>query len=397
MSGQLFISLLNPGIGIILAMAFAILWLNQRNQAYVALAAAGYGAMALGFLFQDIMPGMPMELQRIPSNFFFIVSALFLWTSVLWRYRIKAPLYPMLIVAGASFAALCWFLVVQPSLTNRIYSINIGLGIIAASAVFKLRKIRNPKFIDKVLFWVSFLAATNFIFRPILIVWLQGGYESYADYTGFQQSLYWATVQFTQALISVTIALILLVAVATDLIEELTKEARTDVLSGLANRRGFEDQASALLQSCNERGEAAVLLIVDIDHFKRINDNFGHAAGDSVIAAFGRMLRAMIEPEMVAGRIGGEEFAVFVPNVDPGKARCFAEELRKRVSEQRVEGLPDHFSTTASIGLAFSTHRGEELFKLLRRADRALYDAKDAGRDQVRLFSSDKRLVRVAQ
>ncbi len=397
MNGQLFISLLNPGIGIILAMAFAILWLNQRSQAYVALAAAGYATMALGFLFQDIVPSMPMELQRIPSNFFFITSALFLWISVLWRYRIKAPVYPMLIVAGVSLAALCWFLVVQPSLTNRIYSINIGLGIIAASAVFKLRKIRNPKFIDKVLFWVSFLAATNFMFRPILIVWLQGGYDNYADYAGFQQSLYWTTVQFTQALISVTIALILLVAVAMDLIEELTREARTDVLSGLANRRGFEDHASALLQSCNERNEAAVLLIVDIDHFKRINDNFGHAVGDNVIAAFGQMLQAMLEPGMVAGRVGGEEFAVLVPNVDPGKGRSFAEELRKRVSEMRVEGLPDHFLTTVSIGLSCSAHRGEELFKLLRRADRALYDAKDAGRDQVRLFSSDKRLVRVAQ
>lgn len=129
------------------------------------------------------------------------------------------------------------------------------------------------------------------------------------------------------------------------------------------------------------------LVIADIDHFKSINDGYGHATGDRVISAFANFLRSALSDHHVAGRIGGEEFAIVLPGTNLVAARLFAEGVRGIAGGLSVEGLPQTLRFTASFGVA-ELARGESLADLMQRADQALYDAKKSGRDRVRVASN---------
>ncbi|MBA3942183.1 MAG: GGDEF domain-containing protein, partial [Sphingopyxis sp.] len=295
MSGQLFISLLNPGIGLAFAVAFLLLWLNHR-QRYVAYAAAAYAASALSFLIQDVGPVLPMEVQRIPSNLGFLLTGALFAAAIISRYGRPVPWRAMAVVGAVAMLFFLWFLLVRPSIPARILSISIGAGIIATMVVRALWTVEKHYLIDRILFWVAVLSAVNLIVRPIVILAVSPGFDSY---DGFQQSLYWTTVQFSQAMMSIVAAISLMVAVAIDLIRALRAEANADDLSGLLNRRGFEARAGAALRGCAEEGRPAALMIADLDHFKRVNDCHGHAVGDAIIAAFGAHVRHLGPAGMV--------------------------------------------------------------------------------------------------
>ena len=161
--------------------------------------------------------------------------------------------------------------------------------------------------------------------------------------------------------------------------------------SGLLNRGGFEARAAEVLRDTGRQGSQVALVISDLDHFKSINDNFGHAAGDKVIVTFASFLRSAMADHHVAGRIGGEEFAILLPGTNLVAARLFAEGARTAFSSLAVEGLPEGKRVTASFGVAEGA-AGEGVAELLARADKALYTAKNSGRDCVKIAERpDKR------
>ncbi len=156
--------------------------------------------------------------------------------------------------------------------------------------------------------------------------------------------------------------------------------AHTDVLTGLANRRHFMDRLRDALEQTRRNSEPLTLLMADLDKFKQINDHYGHAGGDDVLRAFAKLLRARARESDLAGRLGGEEFALMLPGVDIGEARQVAERVRGAMAA--LEPLGDGHRFTVSIGVA-AVHDGEGEDLLLSRADDALYAAKCAGRDRV--------------
>lgn len=382
MQGQLFISLLNPGIGLLFATAFFLLWLRRRER-YVAYAAGAYLATAFAFLMQDVAPVMPMELQRLPANAGFLATGMLFAAAIIKRYGLPVPWRAMSVVTAISMAIFTWYLLADPSIPARIYAISVGAGAIALMVVYALAPIDKPHLIDKLLFWVAALSAANLIVRPVVILTFSGGFD---NYVGFQQSVYWTTVQFSQAMVSIIAAISLMVAVAIDMIAELRREADDDQLSGLLNRRGFEAAAGAALRRCLDAGRPAALLIADLDHFKRINDTHGHAVGDAIIAAFGAHVRGVGRAEMIAGRIGGEEFAILCPGAGVEAGRQLAEAIRTGLTAACANRIPGPLCPTVSIGLAVGTP-GEGLSRLMRDADQALYEAKRSGRDRVQAFT----------
>jgi len=386
-NGQFFISLLNPGIGLLFATAFFLLWLNRRER-YVAYAAAAYTASAIAFLIQDVGPVLPMELQRLPANIGFLATGIFFAAAIIQRYGLPVPWRAMGGTAALSTAIFVWFLLGHPSIAARILTISIGTGIIAIMIVVALWPLEKRHLIDRVLFWVAALSALNLIVRPVVLLSLTGGFD---NYVGFQQSVYWTTVQFSQAMVSIAAAIGLMVAVAIDQIAELRRQADDDNLSGLLNRRGFEAQAAAALRRCEDEASPAALLVADLDHFKRINDSHGHAVGDAIIAAFGAHVRAIGPAGMVAGRIGGEEFALLVPGAGIETARRLAEAVRTGLSAACADRIPAGLGPTASLGIAVATPGGgapgTALAALMHEADQALYEAKRTGRNRVRTFT----------
>jgi len=165
------------------------------------------------------------------------------------------------------------------------------------------------------------------------------------------------------------------------------KSATTDHLTGLANRRGI---TAVLDKAVNNRGDYSIVLI-DIDHFKGINDKYGHDVGDKVLRRFARFLLHNVSPSSIAGRWGGEEFIVVIPNASAEQAYDEAEKLRIRISEDQLtlDDIPGPL--TASFGIAENEER-ETWNRVIKRADVALYKAKKSGRNKSVLSHPDHAL-----
>lgn len=164
---------------------------------------------------------------------------------------------------------------------------------------------------------------------------------------------------------------------------ELRSLASIDFLTGLANRRHFMtrlEEAYSRLQRDAEQGNS--LLILDLDHFKEVNDRYGHATGDAVLQRVSAALRDGLRTEDVAGRIGGEEFAVLLPGTDLAMAAILAERLRQMIGEASVAVQNGGLSVTVSIGVAAMQASDIHADQVLQRADEALYRAKAAGRNR---------------
>jgi diguanylate cyclase (GGDEF)-like protein len=164
---------------------------------------------------------------------------------------------------------------------------------------------------------------------------------------------------------------------------ELSRLSQTDQLTGLLNRRGFDVAAVAALTAANEAGRSAVAFMCDIDHFKSVNDRFGHDAGDKVLVAVADVLRQLVgEGETLVARYGGEEFAALMVGITREQAERHAEEIRRACAATEVRVGAASLRVTISIG--FTLSRGEiDLARMMRTADRALYAAKRHGRDRV--------------
>jgi len=161
--------------------------------------------------------------------------------------------------------------------------------------------------------------------------------------------------------------------------------AITDALTGLYNRRYMESHLATLVEQATARAKPLSLLIVDIDHFKSINDNFGHDAGDDVLREFAIRLRKSIRGIDLACRYGGEEFVVAMPDTDKAVAAAVAERIRRRIASEpfAINGGEGAVTVTISIGLAALAGGEEGVAPILKRADQALYRAKRDGRNRV--------------
>jgi diguanylate cyclase len=165
--------------------------------------------------------------------------------------------------------------------------------------------------------------------------------------------------------------------------DELHVMATVDALTGVLNRRRFLEIAEDELERARRYGRPLSMIAVDLDHFKDVNDNLGHAAGDDVLAALARILQAQMRRQDVVGRIGGEEFAVILPETTGDAAVEVAERMRARVSTLKlaVGGVP--LTVTASLGVVQVRSTDRTADEALQRADAALYQAKRGGRDRV--------------
>lgn len=160
---------------------------------------------------------------------------------------------------------------------------------------------------------------------------------------------------------------------------QLTEMAERDALTRIFNRRKFLEIADARIAAARARGAPAALILLDLDHFKAINDRHGHQAGDEVLRAVAGRLRRAVGPDDAVGRLGGEEFAAFLPGTGRDPAAALAETLRAAIADL---SFPQGQLATASFGVV-TLRPGEDMQTMAARADRLLYDAKHAGRNRV--------------
>lgn len=167
--------------------------------------------------------------------------------------------------------------------------------------------------------------------------------------------------------------------------ERIRREAITDGLTGLANRKAFDEQINRLCREAKRDGEIFSLIMIDIDHFKAFNDTYGHQVGDQVLRLVAMTLVNEVKGQDMAARYGGEEFAIILPGTNVNAARAAAENLRKAVEKKEVinRATGDHLGQiTVSLGVA-QFYGNEDVEDLIRRSDMALYSSKNKGRNQV--------------
>ncbi|HWU62187.1 MAG TPA: GGDEF domain-containing protein [Ensifer sp.] len=170
--------------------------------------------------------------------------------------------------------------------------------------------------------------------------------------------------------------------------------SETDMLTGVANRRAFVQRTELALKEAKEN---SVLAVIDLDHFKSINDQFGHQAGDRALVEFARTIRNRLPHDVLFGRIGGEEFAVFIPENHDRNALMLLDDLRQGVENAAVQSQGRPLPLTVSIGGATIEKAGVNFDNLVAAADNALYAAKEEGRNRVAMFSPSMRLLKVME
>jgi diguanylate cyclase (GGDEF)-like protein len=159
--------------------------------------------------------------------------------------------------------------------------------------------------------------------------------------------------------------------------------ATTDGLTGLTNHRSFQERFGDLLERAARHGHRAAVLLCDVDHFKRVNDGYGHPIGDEVLRRVAKVLQEVARKIDITARYGGEEFAVVLDNADVHQARTVAERVRQEIGKLVVETEKGPLSVTESIGVAAFPEDGKDRATLIERADLALYHAKHTGRNRV--------------
>jgi diguanylate cyclase (GGDEF)-like protein len=165
--------------------------------------------------------------------------------------------------------------------------------------------------------------------------------------------------------------------------QQLQAAARTDAKTGLLNAAAWQREADTELSRARRTTVPLAVLIIDIDHFKRVNDTHGHLVGDQVLIAVANTLVSQLRDYDVVGRFGGEEFVALLPGADTVEACRVAERLRNRVRRLAVPAEDGTATVTISVGVSLFRTHGQDLIELMAAADLALYRAKESGRDRV--------------
>jgi two-component system cell cycle response regulator len=181
------------------------------------------------------------------------------------------------------------------------------------------------------------------------------------------------------------------------MVQALEEQATTDGLTGLVNHRTFQERFSAMLGRAERHNFAVALLLTDIDHFKKINDSYGHPTGDEVLRRVAALLKASARKIDITARYGGEEFALVLESTDRDGAMQLAERIRQEVAQQSFESSKGAFKATLSLGIAVYPGDGRTKAELIKNSDTALYAAKHGGRNQAVHFGSLAKLARAAK
>ncbi|WP_275782747.1 GGDEF domain-containing protein [Pararhizobium gei] len=247
--------------------------------------------------------------------------------------------------------------------------------LIAAGTVYRSGRRAAP---DLTLMALLIVTAVHFASKIYFAVAFAGG----SDAQSYLSSTYALVSQSLGAVLVVSTGLTLLAVIVVEIMDEAKANAEVDPLSGLFNRRAFHEKIGQILK----RPVSAYphcMLLCDLDHFKAVNDTYGHAAGDQVIQFFARMIAVNSPSGAICSRLGGEEFAIFLPSTDETTGYLFAQGLRNNFSSLSFPALPDSVRLTASFGVAVMTASSQTIADAIGRADGALYDAKKSGRNRV--------------
>lgn len=379
MSAAVFVLAINFCVAGIFATTFAVVAVYARTAISARWLAAAYGMGSLTAVLEFFLPFQSDARPVGIAIFMTCLIALGLSVVGLARlYRVPRPWWSLGVVVAASAVTIVMIYDMERSSFVRAMLYQLPYSVMQALGVLMILRAPRRQALDLLLLALYTVSSMHFLFKPILAEAIGSGSTPQA-YIG---STYAAISQAVGAILLVANGLLMLLIILRDSMADMTERSETDALSGLLNRRGFEIRAEKMLTRAARIGLPVTILMADLDHFKSVNDNYGHAAGDKVIAAFAEVLRNGTDKRSVLGRLGGEEFAALVPGSTLTSGRVCAQEVRLDYAGPALAGLTPGHQLSVSLGVA-QRHGNEGLFEMMRRADAALYEAKRTGRDRV--------------
>ncbi|MGF9694898.1 GGDEF domain-containing protein [Rhizobium sp. 0TCS1.26] len=336
----------------------------------------GYLSAAVAFL-MPVLTFLPVPLAAMIANLLFL-TAFFAYGEAL-ADRLGGPRLRRvrLLVVLLALPFLGHAVLIAADLRQEIIAGDLACGLLLlASVASVVRRAVLP--VDRVLVAVAAMVVAETLLRLVLFVAMTSASAGLST-ESYLSSSYAFYVQMGASMLAFLLALSVLATIVHDTVLGHRTAAEQDPLTGLLNRRGFDLGCGRATRS---RALGAVVL-GDIDRFKRVNDHFGHAAGDDVIRRFADLLRDTIPVGALAARFGGEEFVVFLPGLAAAEAGVLAERLREAFAAQAWIFHDDGVPITASFGVSALAASDHSVHDAIQRADARLYDAKCGGRNRV--------------
>lgn len=373
----------------ILGLLLLFAWV--QNTAITAVAWWGFAHLcrAASVMLFGMLGNVPDIIAIDLANAILFTSYAVTWTGA--RVFDGRPVEPVYLVTGA----VLWLLICRlPGLSDSTdLRVLLASGIIAAytwMSAYEFWRGRTEPLVSRwPAIFMLFAHGALFLLRTPLLAGIP-----FVTKSSIYGSVWLTVLSFEALLFTISIAFILL-AMAKERTELRHKTAAmTDPLTGLPNRRSFLQDAEALAKRHIGNPKPAAVLVMDLDHFKSINDRFGHALGDAALATFADVTREVLRNTDLIGRLGGEEFAAIVYDANREKAQAIAERLRAGFARaaMEVEGRP--VAGTVSIGMAFTDMPVFDLPALMAQADQALYVAKERGRNRLEVASPELLMER---
>lgn len=362
-----------------IAVGFSLLLVVLRGQPVLRLWTASLWLLTLGVTLLALRPYLPLAPAILAGNAAMAGCALLMLRGVALHLEQPLPLWRPLLMAAAFMACIFAFLVLWPDLGVRLQVFSVFTLLVDGwIAWLLLRHAPVQQRTSCRLAAVVFLAeAALYAVRLFLPVAPDAG----------EDIMRTGTPMFVTYIAGVMLELARCFAMVLLLVErmlvDLRRAARTDGLTGLLNRSAVLADGQVQLQRLRRQGRPLALLLIDVDHFKQINDRWGHLAGDEVLRHFAALLRHGLQGrDTVLGRYGGEEFVLVLAGSTQAEAMARAATIRTALQQKPARLATGPVTFTASIGLAMDDGQGE-LSTLLAAADAALYRAKAAGRDRL--------------
>lgn len=367
--------LIIPACLLLLGIAFVIGRLMLRDQVFLSWIAAGYILSALALAAQSLMNNQQLAHWSVVAASIYLFSIWAVAHGLALRKGGTAHPKMALLISAITLSLLFYYSQVVDNLWLRIIIANSGLGLIQLLvARLFLTSVATKDVLDKTLS-ISYLVIIVYtLARPAVIA--IG--VSPADLGELTQSNYWLLMLSASLLLSLWLALLVIAITVRDIMHKMNDERYRDSLTHLLNRRGFFEAAKDFMGS--DATSRYFLLTCDIDHFKNVNDNWGHLAGDKVLQAVSKAIIKNVRKGDLVARFGGEEFVIFLRSIDINDARKIAERIREEIENTTYSAIP--IRITASFGLV-DIAPNQDLVSAIDRADALLYNAKQNGRNQV--------------
>ncbi|MBS3018577.1 hypothetical protein DJFAAGMI_01309 [Comamonas sp. PE63] len=373
---------LAPPLAILFLSAVLIgAWLVHRSQRFLLWQACAYTLTALALGAQTLFPFEVLNRFALLIGSFYLLSAWCLGNSWAQRWRISPQ--PQLaswiaIVALISLYHFCW---VDANEWGQLSSISLGCSLVLLLPILRARTKTNAfDWLDKSLLWLSIILAIFTLTQPVFM-WMQ----DYSDLRLPLMPLSWTLTLVSAHGFALLFTFVMSAIAAKQAWDELSKERNVDGLTQLPNRCSFRQQAHKRIE--DSRYFPLAMVVCAIDHFKQINDSLGHKRGDKVLQFISATLQEHARERDLVARFDGEKFAMLLTEITQKEAKQIAHRIRRDLATQNTV-LPAGYQATMSFGIA-TFAKSTKFEQAMTEAEQLLCQAKNAGRDQIRVSGAD--------